>query len=81
LREIGLETGIPSYLIADGSELQPEWVQNVRAVGLTAGASAPEVLVDGVIDALGRLGPVEVSSLAGPEETIEFRLPAELASV
>ena len=81
LREIGLETGIPSYLIADSSELQPEWVKNARTVGLTAGASAPEVLVDGVIDALGRLGPVEVSVLAGREETIEFRLPSELAAV
>jgi 4-hydroxy-3-methylbut-2-enyl diphosphate reductase len=81
LREIGLETGIPSYLIADSSELQPEWVRDARTVGLTAGASAPEVLVEGVIDALGRLGPVEVSTLAGREEAIEFRLPAELASL
>jgi (E)-4-hydroxy-3-methyl-but-2-enyl pyrophosphate reductase (IPP and DMAPP forming) len=81
LREIGLETGIPSYLIADSGELQPEWVQDVRTVGLTAGASAPEVLVEGVIDALARLGPVEVSVLDGRKETIEFRLPAELASV
>jgi 4-hydroxy-3-methylbut-2-enyl diphosphate reductase len=81
LREIGLETGIPSYLIADSSELQPEWVQGARTVGLTAGASAPEVLVEGVIDALARLGPVEVSILDGRKETIEFRLPAELASV
>jgi 4-hydroxy-3-methylbut-2-enyl diphosphate reductase len=81
LREIGLETGIPSYLIADSSELQPEWVQDVRTVGLTAGASAPEVLVEGVIDALACLGPVEVSVLDGRKETIEFRLPAELASV
>ena len=81
LREIGLETGIPSYLIADSSELQTEWVKNARTVGLTAGASAPEVLVEGVIDALARIGPVEVSVLDGREETIEFRLPAELASV
>jgi 4-hydroxy-3-methylbut-2-en-1-yl diphosphate reductase len=81
LREIGSETGIPSYLIADGSELQSEWVRNARTVGLTAGASAPEVLVEGVIEALARLGPVEVSTLAGPDETIEFRLPAELATV
>jgi 4-hydroxy-3-methylbut-2-enyl diphosphate reductase len=81
LREIGSEAGIPSYLIADGSELQPEWVKNARAVGITAGASAPEVLVDDVIDALGRLGAVEVTTLAGHEETVEFRLPAELAVV
>jgi 4-hydroxy-3-methylbut-2-en-1-yl diphosphate reductase len=81
LREIGLETGIPSYLIADSGELQPEWVRNVQSVGLTAGASAPEVLVEGVIEALARLGPVEVSVLDGRKETIEFRLPAELAAV
>ena len=81
LREIGSEAGIPSYLIADGSELQPEWVANAKAVGITAGASAPEVLVDDVIDALGRLGPVEVSTMSGHEETVEFRLPTELARV
>jgi 4-hydroxy-3-methylbut-2-en-1-yl diphosphate reductase len=81
LREIGSEAGIPSYLIADGSELQPEWVANAKAVGITAGASAPEVLVDDVIDALGRLGPVEVSTMSGHEETVEFRLPTELAHV
>jgi len=81
LREIGSETGVPSYLIADSSELNPDWVRDARVVGITAGASAPEVLVDGVIDALGRLGPVEVSTLSGRQETIEFRLPAELAAV
>ena len=81
LREIGSEGGIPSYLIADGSELQPEWVRGARAVGITAGASAPEVLVEDVIDALRKLGPVEVTTLEGREENIEFRLPAELAAV
>lgn len=78
LREIGAEAGIPSHLIADGSELDPRWVEGVRTVGLTAGASAPEVLVDDVIEALKRLGPVAVSVLPGREETVEFRLPAEL---
>ena len=81
LREIGTETGVPSYLISDSSELQPEWVKAARVVGITAGASAPEILVDGVIDALGCLGPVEVSTLAGRQETAEFRLPEELAAV
>jgi len=81
LREIGAEEGIPSYLIADGSELRPEWVQNADAIGITAGASAPEVLVEDVIDTLRRLGSVEVTTLPGREETIEFRLPAELAAV
>ena len=81
LCEIGAETGVPSYLIADQGELRLEWVKGARVVGITAGASAPEVLVDGVIDALARLGPVEVSTLSGRQETVEFRLPAELAAV
>jgi 4-hydroxy-3-methylbut-2-en-1-yl diphosphate reductase len=79
LREIGEEVGLPSYLIADGSGLDPAWLENVKTVGITAGASAPEVLVDDVIAALRRLGPVEVSVLPGRQERIEFRLPAELA--
>jgi 4-hydroxy-3-methylbut-2-enyl diphosphate reductase len=81
LREIGTEVGVPSYLIADGSELNPLWLKGVKTVGITAGASAPEVLVDDVIDALRRIGPVTVSVVPGREENIEFRLPAELASV
>jgi 4-hydroxy-3-methylbut-2-enyl diphosphate reductase len=79
LREIGEEVGLPSYLIADGSELDPAWLKGMETVGVTAGASAPEVLVDDVIAALRRLGPVDVSVLPGRQERIEFRLPAELA--
>jgi len=79
LREIGEESGVPSYLIADGSELDPAWLAGKQRVGITAGASAPEVLVDDVIAALRRLGPVDVSVLPGRQERIEFRLPAELA--
>src|SRR3954471_19591994 len=60
LREIGTEAGVPSYLIADGSELNPDWVKDAKVVGLTAGASAPEVLVNDVIEKLRQLGPVEV---------------------
>lgn len=78
LREIGEEVGVPSYLLADGSELNPEWVKGANTVGITAGASAPESMVENVIDALRRLGPVEVSVMDGIEETIQFRLPAEL---
>jgi 4-hydroxy-3-methylbut-2-enyl diphosphate reductase len=81
LREIGSESGNPSYLIADGSELDPNWVKEARVVGITAGASAPDVLVEDVINALRRLRAVEVSTLAGRQENIEFRLPAELTAV
>jgi 4-hydroxy-3-methylbut-2-enyl diphosphate reductase len=78
LREIGAESGIPSHLIADGSELDPDWVRGAAVVGLTAGASAPEALIEHVISALRAMGPVEVSVLPGIKETVEFRLPAEL---
>jgi 4-hydroxy-3-methylbut-2-en-1-yl diphosphate reductase len=78
LREIGAEGGIPSYLVADGSDLKPEWFDGKTTIGLTAGASAPEVLVDDVIEALGRYGPVEVLILSGIEEKVHFRLPQEL---
>jgi 4-hydroxy-3-methylbut-2-enyl diphosphate reductase len=79
LREIGIEEGVPSYLIADGDELDPAWLQGKKSVGLTAGASAPEELVTSVIDALrGICKDVEVSQLDGKKEHIEFRLPVEL---
>ncbi len=79
LREIGADSGIPSYLIADGCELKPEWVRDAEVVGITAGASAPDTLVDNVIDALAELGPVDISTMVGRIEDIEFKLPAALA--
>jgi 4-hydroxy-3-methylbut-2-enyl diphosphate reductase len=78
LREIAEESGVPGYLVADGSQVDPAWLNGVKVVGLTAGASAPEVLVEDVIDALGRIAPVEVSTLDGIEENVRFRLPKEL---
>jgi 4-hydroxy-3-methylbut-2-enyl diphosphate reductase len=80
LREIGAEAGIPSYLVADGSALDREWFSGKATIGLTAGASAPEVLVENVIKALGRFGPVEVATLPGIDEKIRFTLPAELTT-
>jgi len=81
LREIGVEMGVPSYLIADGSGVDPAWLEGVSAVGITAGASAPGGLVEDVIAALARLRPIDVSQLDGVEENIEFSLPAELRNV
>jgi len=79
LREIGAETGTPTWLLADGGELDPAWVAGAGIVGITAGASAPEAMVEHVIDALRALGPVEVSTMDGIEEHIEFKLPRALA--
>jgi 4-hydroxy-3-methylbut-2-en-1-yl diphosphate reductase len=81
LREIGLEAGIPTYLIANGSEIDPEWLHGVEVVGITAGASAPEIMVRDVIDALRRVTPVEVFTLPGHDEHIEFRVPVDLLDV
>ncbi len=78
LCEIGREEGIPSYLIDDASALDPLWLEGKSAIGLTAGASAPEQLIQEVIEALRELGPVMVEPMDGVEENIEFRLPAEL---
>ena len=79
LREIGEELGKPAYLIDDAEALRPEWFEGVESVGLTAGASAPETLVQGVLAGLRRFGAIEVSTLAGVEENVRFRFPAELA--
>ncbi len=78
LREIGEEAGLPSYLVADSSEIDAEWVRNVGVIGVTAGASAPEVVVEDVVQTLMQIAPSEVSALDGPIETVSFRLPAEL---
>jgi hypothetical protein len=72
---------IPSWLMAIGRELEPEWVDGVHTVGMTPGAPPPpEVLVEDVIDALRRLGQVEVTALPGREEMIEFRLPPQFTT-
>ena len=78
LRDLGADEGLPSYLVADGSAIDPAWFAGIERVGLTAGASAPDELVDSVIDALRKLGPVEVTQLSGVEEHLEFGLPREL---
>ena len=79
LREIGQELGRPSYLIDDASALRPEWFAGVGAVGLTAGASAPEMLVQEVLQGLRRFAEVDVSTLAGVAEDVRFKFPAELS--
>ena len=81
LREIGIEAGVPTHLIANGDEIKPECLDGVEVVGVTAGASAPEIMVMHAIDALRRIAPVELSTLPGREESMEFRVPVELLNV
>ena len=81
LREIGAELGRPSYLIDDAAHLQASWFEGIGTVGLTAGASAPEVLVQGVIEGLKQFGRIEIELLAGTPEDVKFKLPAEVANV
>jgi 4-hydroxy-3-methylbut-2-enyl diphosphate reductase len=81
LRELGLEAGVPTYLIANGGEIKPEWLDGCEVVGITAGASAPEVMVRDVINALRRRAHVEVYTLPGQDENIEFRVPVDLLDV
>ncbi len=78
LREIGEEMGVPSYLVDDGQGVDPAWIEDAAAVGITAGASAPDELVDSVIAAMERVRPVEVSTLDGVEEKMTFSLPSAL---
>ncbi|WP_254602716.1 4-hydroxy-3-methylbut-2-enyl diphosphate reductase [Sphingomonas bacterium] len=78
LREIGEELGVPSYLVDDGSGVDPAWLDGAATVGLTAGASAPDELVDSVVAVLGRARVVTVTQLAGIEENVSFSLPPEL---
>jgi 4-hydroxy-3-methylbut-2-enyl diphosphate reductase len=78
LRELAEYCGIPSYLIDSSEDINPAWVKGAGAVGITAGASAPEVLVTEVVSYLKRFGAHQVEELTVIEEDVEFLLPKEL---
>ncbi|HSI47142.1 MAG TPA: 4-hydroxy-3-methylbut-2-enyl diphosphate reductase [Ideonella sp.] len=78
LRELAERLGTPAYMVDSADDLQPGWLENRPRVGLTAGASAPDVLVQQVIARLKALGSVSVRRLPGVQETIEFPLPKGL---
>lgn len=81
LREIGQNMGVPSYLIEDAGDLERSWLDGVKSLGITAGASAPEALVEEVVGRLAELRDVVVETLDGVEENVRFSLPRQLASV
>ncbi|MFC0679078.1 4-hydroxy-3-methylbut-2-enyl diphosphate reductase [Lysobacter korlensis] len=78
LRELAERDGVEAYLIDGADEINPAWVAGRVRVGVTAGASAPEVLVRGVIDRLRELGATQVGELEGEPENMVFALPREL---
>jgi 4-hydroxy-3-methylbut-2-enyl diphosphate reductase len=78
LRELAQRLGTDGYMVDSPDDLKPEWFEGKRRVGLTAGASAPEILVQQVIERLRALGAVSVRSLAGAAETVHFPLPKGL---
>lgn len=78
LRELAEKQGVPAYLIDGADDIDPQWVEGRRCVGVTAGASAPESLVQGVVDRLRGWGAVSVENLAGEPENVTFALPKEL---
>ena len=81
LREIGAEMGLQSYLIDDASALRAEWLENKYNIGVTAGASAPEILVDTLLDQLGGFGYKTIELLDGIEENVQFNIPVELRAI
>jgi 4-hydroxy-3-methylbut-2-enyl diphosphate reductase len=78
LREIGVESGIPSYLIDDAQHFDPRWLDGVETIGITAGASAPEELITELINQLSLFAQIDLRLVAGVEENIQFKLPQEL---
>jgi 4-hydroxy-3-methylbut-2-enyl diphosphate reductase len=81
LREVAEHQGVPAYMVDRAAELRPEWVAGKAVVGVTAGASAPEILVRQVIERLVALGASAVRELDGTDEKVTFPLPKGLAPV
>jgi 4-hydroxy-3-methylbut-2-enyl diphosphate reductase len=80
LREVAQARGIPAYMVDSAEQVKPEWVAGKRQVGVTAGASAPEVLVTELIARLKALGAGSVRQLDGVSERVVFTLPRGLAA-
>jgi 4-hydroxy-3-methylbut-2-enyl diphosphate reductase len=79
LREVAEHIGVQAYMVDSAADLKPEWIAGKARVGITAGASAPEVLVDELVARLKALGAKSVRTLGGIRETVAFTLPRELA--
>ena len=78
LQEVGEMSGVDAYLIQDANEISPDWFANSSDIGVTAGASTPEILVQGVLDRLRSLGVNSIEEMEGVSEDITFKLPSSL---
>ncbi|WP_170308361.1 4-hydroxy-3-methylbut-2-enyl diphosphate reductase [Parashewanella tropica] len=78
LRELAEKTGIEAYLVDDPNDVKAEWFEGIHKVAVTAGASAPEVLVQQVVDAISHFAPNTIAEISGREEDTVFAVPAEL---
>ena len=78
LREVAEYRGVKAYLIDQADEIDPAWLEGVNKIGVTAGASAPEILVEQVIDRLQSLGADSVQEMVGEEESIVFAVNGDL---
>ena len=81
LVEVCAQLGVPSYLVDDLTEVNPKWLENVNTVAVTAGASAPENLVEALVEALRASGFDQLEEMEVKEEDVRFNLPAELVKV
>ncbi|MBA8667146.1 4-hydroxy-3-methylbut-2-enyl diphosphate reductase [Holosporaceae bacterium 'Namur'] len=81
LRDLGEEMGITSYLIDGADDINVEWFSEANKIGITAGASAPEILLEKVLDKLNKLFKLKIEIMEGVEENVKFKLPKELYSV
>lgn len=81
LKEVPEKMGVPAYLVDGPGNLDPSWLAGKKRVGVTAGASAPEVLVQQVVNRLRQLGATEVAEMASVDETVVFPLPREIGRI
>ena len=79
LREVAQKNGVTSYMVDHADQIDPSWIEGKRRIGVTAGASAPEILVQQVIERLKTLGAKSVAHVEGIKERVTFKLPRELA--
>ena len=80
LREIGVESGVTTYLLEDSDDFNEDWLKRVKVVGITSGASTPDELVQELINKLQAARNISVEKLFGKIENIHFKLPEELSN-